>query len=137
MRSTAARRSIPDRPGSSGSPSTAARLPAQRARPAAVDLKALADANVAIERERRRGRGAQSNASGRYEPLARTVFDDGWQGFEELPPFKTTVTIDSSRKIITRYLIRPLHQPLPRLRARLHLLLCETYTRLPRALARP
>ena len=102
MRSTAARRSIPDRPGSSGSPSTAARLAAQRARPAAADLKAPADANVAIERERRRGRGAQSNASGRYEPLARTVFDDGWQGFEELPPFKTTVTIDSSRKIITR-----------------------------------
>jgi DNA repair photolyase len=102
MRSTAARRSIPDGPGSSGSPSTAGRLPAQRGRPAAVDHKAPADANVAIERERRRGRGAQSNASGRYEPLARTVFDDGWQGVEELPPFKTTVTIDSSRKIITR-----------------------------------
>jgi hypothetical protein len=102
MRSTAARWFIPDRPGSSDSPSAAARLAAQRARPAAVDLKAPADANVAIERERRRGRGAQSNASGRYEPLARTAFDDGWQSFEELPPFKTTVTIDSSRKIITR-----------------------------------
>src|SRR5262249_20429925 len=25
----------------------------------------------------------------------------GWQSFEELPPFKTTVTIDSTRKIIT------------------------------------
>jgi DNA repair photolyase len=34
--------------------------------------------------------------------LARTAFDDGWQSFEELPPFKTTVTIDSTRKIITR-----------------------------------
>jgi len=102
MHSTAARRSIPDRPGSSGSPSIAARSPAQRARPAAVELKSPADANVAIERERRRGRGAQSNASGRYEPLARTAFDDGWQSFEELPPFKTTVTIDSSRKSISR-----------------------------------
>ena len=34
--------------------------------------------------------------------LARIAFDDGWQSFEELPPFKTTVTIDSTRKIITR-----------------------------------
>jgi DNA repair photolyase len=51
---------------------------------------------------RRRGRGAQSNASGRYEPIARIAFDDGWQSFEELPPFKTTVTLDSTRKIITR-----------------------------------
>jgi DNA repair photolyase len=57
---------------------------------------------VAVETARRRGRGAQSNASGRYEPLARIAFDDGWQSFEELPPFKTTVTLDSTRKIITR-----------------------------------
>jgi DNA repair photolyase len=71
-------------------------------RPAAVDLEALADGEVAIDVERRRGRGAQSNASGRYEPVARVAFDDGWQSFEELPPFKTTVTIDSTRKIITR-----------------------------------
>ena len=48
------------------------------------------------------GRGAQSNASGRYEPLARVTIDDGWQNLEDLPPFKTTVTIDSTRKIITR-----------------------------------
>ncbi len=46
---------------------------------------------VAIDRERRRGRGAQSNASGRYEAEARVTFDDGWQSLEELPPFKTTV----------------------------------------------
>jgi DNA repair photolyase len=71
-------------------------------RPAAVDLEAPTDGEVAVELERRRGRGAQSNSSGRYEPLARTTFDDGWQSFEELPPFKTTVTIDSTRKIITR-----------------------------------
>src|SRR5262245_56226106 len=75
--------------------------PLQR-RAAAVDLEAPADGDVAVDGERRRGRGAQSNASGRYEPLARVGFDDGWQSFEELPPFKTTVTIDSTRKIITR-----------------------------------
>src|SRR5262245_25585900 len=71
-------------------------------RPPAVDLNAPPDGNVAVEGERRHGRGAQSNASGRYEPLARVAFDDGWQSFEELPPFKTTVAIDSTRKIITR-----------------------------------
>src|SRR5438045_4180226 len=57
---------------------------------------------VAIERERRRGRGAQSNASGRFEAEPRVAFDDGWQSLDELPPFKTTVTIDTSRKIIAR-----------------------------------
>src|SRR5262245_2184435 len=71
-------------------------------RPAAVNLEAPAEAEVAVDAERRRGRGAQSNGSGRYEPLARVAFDDGWQNFEELPPFKTSVTIDSTRKIITR-----------------------------------
>jgi DNA repair photolyase len=57
---------------------------------------------VVVERERRRGRGALSNASGRYEPLARIAFDDGWDVAEELPPFKTSVTVDATRKIITR-----------------------------------
>jgi DNA repair photolyase len=55
-----------------------------------------------VERERRRGRGSLSNASGRYEPVARVAFDDGWEGLEDLPPFKTSVTADSTRKIITR-----------------------------------
>src|SRR2546427_3120563 len=56
---------------------------------------------VAIERGRRRGRGAQSNASGRFEAEARVAFDDGWQSLEELPPFKTTVAVDTARKVIT------------------------------------
>jgi DNA repair photolyase len=55
-----------------------------------------------VDRERRRGRGAVSNASGRFEPIARIAFDDGWQSFEDLPPFKTEVTLDATRKIITR-----------------------------------
>jgi DNA repair photolyase len=71
-------------------------------RPAAIDLDSLPDAAVAVENERRRGRGATSNASGRYEPLARIAFDDGWQSIDDLPPFKTTVTMDATRKIITR-----------------------------------
>jgi DNA repair photolyase len=55
-----------------------------------------------VDRERRRGRGAQSNASGRYEPLARVAFDDGWESLEDLPPFSTSVSVDASRKVITR-----------------------------------
>src|SRR5437899_12450912 len=57
---------------------------------------------VAIERQRRRGRGAQSNDSGRFEAEARVAFDDGWQSLDELPPFKTTVSLDTSRTVITR-----------------------------------
>ena len=55
-----------------------------------------------VNRDRRRGRGTLSNASGRYEAIARIAFDDGWQSLEELPPFQTTVSVDSTRKIITR-----------------------------------
>jgi DNA repair photolyase len=57
---------------------------------------------TAVERERRRGRGAQSNAAGRYEPHVRIAFDDGWKSIEDLPPFATTVTEEKARKIITR-----------------------------------
>jgi DNA repair photolyase len=64
------------------------------------DSSGLLDVNV--DRQRRRGRGTLSNASGRYEPLARIAFDDGWQSLEELPPFKTEVSVDTTRKIITR-----------------------------------
>src|SRR6185295_3253495 len=71
-------------------------------RPAAIDLDRPADEDIAVHSELRRGRGAQSNASGRYEPIARITFDDGWQEIEELPAFKTTVTVDATRRIITR-----------------------------------
>src|SRR3954464_11685301 len=56
----------------------------------------------AVDRERRRGRGTLSNASGRYEPTARIAFDDGWQSIEELPAFEKTVTVETARKIIPR-----------------------------------
>ena len=55
-----------------------------------------------IDAERRRGRGAGSNASGRFEPISRHVFDDGWQTIDELPPFKTEVQVEKPRTIITR-----------------------------------
>jgi len=52
--------------------------------------------------ERRRGRGAVSNMSGRYEPAARIPFDDGWLSLDDLPPFKTVEREERVRKIITR-----------------------------------
>ncbi|WP_084175107.1 PA0069 family radical SAM protein [Afifella pfennigii] len=52
--------------------------------------------------QRRRGRGAASNESGRYETERREAFDDGWESLEELPRLKTEVTIERPRKIITR-----------------------------------
>ena len=70
-------------------------------RPPAMPSAPAGEMGPAVDRDRRRGRGTASNASGRYEPLARVAFDDGWQGLEQLPPFKTTVTIDATRKIIT------------------------------------
>jgi len=67
----------------------------------------LADAMIAasglrIEIDRRRGRGAGLNPSGRFEPMQRETFDDGWQSLEELPPFKTEVQIEKPRTAITR-----------------------------------
>ena len=82
-------------------PTFAGRAPELPSAPAG-DLADIGLLGTAVDRERRRGRGTISNASGRYEPLARIAFDDGWRSLEDLPPFKTTVTIDSTRKIITR-----------------------------------
>src|SRR5919112_2174245 len=65
-------------------------------------LSSFPELAIAIERERRRGRGAHSNASGRFEAEARVAFDDGWQSLDELPSFKTTVAVDTARKVITR-----------------------------------
>ena len=58
--------------------------------------------SVEVREERRHGRGAETNRSGRYEPLARYAFDDGWQTLDDLPPFKTDVQLDTTREIITR-----------------------------------
>lgn len=62
----------------------------------------IGESGVRIDIDRRRGRGAGINPSGRYEPVSRHVFDDGWNSLEELPPFKTEVQIEKPRTIITR-----------------------------------
>jgi DNA repair photolyase len=55
-----------------------------------------------VDAERRRGRGARSNPSGRYEGEKRETFDDGWETGADLPPFRTSVAIEPARTIITR-----------------------------------
>ena len=63
--------------------------------PANESADGMLPANVGGER--RRGRGAVSNASGRYEAAARIPFDDGWQSLDELPPFKTVEREERAR----------------------------------------
>jgi DNA repair photolyase len=54
-------------------------------------------------REPARGRGAQSNASGRFESFASEAFDDGWTDADP-PPTKlsTSLTPERARTIISR-----------------------------------
>jgi DNA repair photolyase len=46
------------------------------------------------------GRGARTNASGRYERFAREAFDDGWTA-EEVRPLETIVTPELAKTIIS------------------------------------
>ncbi|MGB3387145.1 MAG: PA0069 family radical SAM protein [Pseudaminobacter sp.] len=62
----------------------------------------IEESGIRIQDERRRGRAAGINPSGRFEPVTRHVFDDGWNTIEELPPFKTEVQTEKPRTIITR-----------------------------------
>jgi DNA repair photolyase len=48
-------------------------------------------------------RGAVSNPTGRFEPHAREAADDDWDLAEDdLPPLRTTVTVDATRTILAR-----------------------------------
>jgi DNA repair photolyase len=52
--------------------------------------------------DRRRGRGAASNATGRFEAFQKEDFDDGWEHDETITALKTEVTLERPRTIITR-----------------------------------
>ncbi|MCK0195960.1 PA0069 family radical SAM protein [Ancylobacter sp. 6x-1] len=76
---------------------------AARDRSALVDVTGVEEVEApGIEEGRRRGRGTLSNAAGRYELGAREAFDDGWQSLDDLPAFRTEVTPERARTIITR-----------------------------------
>ncbi|MGA0563236.1 PA0069 family radical SAM protein [Ancylobacter sp. VNQ12] len=84
---------------------TAERRAAEHNLDAISDIDAVPEATrpiTVIEGGRRRGRGALSNAAGRFEPHAREAFDDGWQRLDDLPPFRTSVTVEKPRTIINR-----------------------------------
>ena len=52
-----------------------------------------------------RGRGARSNAPGRFEPIGAEAFDDGWDGWtgDDAPrKLRTTLTSERARTIISR-----------------------------------
>jgi DNA repair photolyase len=55
-----------------------------------------------LDPRRTRGRGAQSNASSRFDTESREAFDDGWGQLEELKPFETVEHVERARSIITR-----------------------------------
>lgn len=117
-----ARDSLPDRPARQAVPASVkpvakaaagaartrserilGRLAEEQAAPAPLVPPALdGEAGTGVEAGRRRGRGAVSNAAGRYEPAARVLFDDGWQSLDELPPFRTEVSEERARTVITR-----------------------------------
>ncbi len=60
------------------------------ARPASVDPRM------------RRGRGAVTNETGRFERVEREAFDDSWDIPEEVAPLRTEVTHERPKTIITR-----------------------------------
>ena len=51
----------------------------------------------------RKGRGAGSNESGRFESEKRVAFDDGWgSSWDEPVRLPTTLSVDATRTIIAR-----------------------------------
>ena len=67
-----------------------------------VDAAGLVPDGRTVAEQRRRGRAAAINASGRFEKLSREYFDDGWESLEDLPPLKTQIQEERARTIITR-----------------------------------
>ena len=66
------------------------------------------DADQALPDRALKGRGAVSNATGRFEPETRIRTDDGWDVArilaedEEAPPLRTTVQNDTTRTVIAK-----------------------------------
>lgn len=69
-------------------------------------LSLSADADLTrrslVTPSRNRGRGAQSNISGRFEREKIEAFDDGWAVEDPLPAFKTVEHVEKARSIIAR-----------------------------------
>lgn len=61
----------------------------------------LSDRNF-IHASRIRGRGAQTNTTGRFEPFAREVFSDGWSEEDPSESFETVEHVERAKSIISR-----------------------------------
>jgi DNA repair photolyase len=81
---------------------TADRLAFSRSAGIEIASQLVARSGVRVGDARRRGRGAGINPTGRFEPFARTSFDDGWDSLEDLPPFRTQVQVEKPKTIVTR-----------------------------------
>ena len=55
-----------------------------------------------VSADSRRGRGAASNGTGRFETMQREEIDDGWTRDEAPAPLETEITFERPRTIITR-----------------------------------
>ena len=56
-----------------------------------------------MKHEVAKGRGATLQIEGRFESVARERVDDGWgTADEELPPFRTSVTVEQAKSVIQR-----------------------------------
>lgn len=80
----------------------ASRGNAQGAAGAALANGMINRSGIRVASNRMRGRASALNPAGRFETSSRHLFDDGWQTLDELPPFKTDVTVESPRSIVTR-----------------------------------
>lgn len=55
-----------------------------------------------MQPQNKKGRGAASNRTGRYQAETRENFDDGWDSFEDLPDrLPTTLFVDHAKTVIT------------------------------------
>lgn len=61
-----------------------------------------ASVGALVDAERRRGRGALSKRSGRFEKETREETDDGWGSLESLEALTTNIHIEKPRTILTR-----------------------------------
>ena len=67
-----------------------------------VGHKPAAQEGPAIDADRRRGRGARSNRSSRFDLASPQAFDDGWETLGSLDVFKTEVSLERAKSIIAR-----------------------------------
>jgi DNA repair photolyase len=66
-------------------------------------LAKLREVKDQVKHEVAKGRGATLQIEGRFESVARERVDDVWgMADEELPPFRTTVTVEKAKSVIQR-----------------------------------